>query len=713
MKSVRYAALLLVLLMAAPGVVFGAKKWEKIKSPELRAINVPQVQRSSMPNGIELFVLEDHELPLFRMTMVIKGGSAYNPKDKLGLAEITAEVLRSGGSKEYPGDTLDEILESSGGSVEVGVDERETTISVNMLVEDTDKALRIVRDLLANPAYPEDKLELALTQTRSAIARRNDDPGSIADREFEKVLYGAGHPLAQQMEYEHLDAISRNDLVSFHKKYFHPTQCSVALWGDFDAKQIVSAFEGVFGTWEQKAITYPAIPETPEVKASVNLVVKESVTQSNIRLGHRSIVAKDPNYYSLVVMNEILGGGLGSRLFNHVRSEKGLAYRVGSGLGAELVDPGHFTVVCGTKSETTVQAIRACLEQVQRMKTEPVTDDELKRAKDGLLNSHVFRFANKGAIVNRQMSYVRNGYPADFMEQFPANIQKVTKEDVQRAAAGFLQPENMALVVVGKPDDFKPPLDEFAAEKALEIAMIDIAIPEPKGAEYPDATPETLAKGEQVLEKAAKAAGGTALASVSDLTEQAEMKLSMMGQSFPAKMTRYMKYPGNMRLEIAVMGQEMVQVYNHTTGKGFMTGPMGKKDYDDTEVQDAKNNIDLDLVNFLRNYKTYKPQYLEDAQVEGAACAVVLMTPPNGDDKFKIYVDQKSNYVVKSEHPGKNFQGAPVHQEEYYGDFKKVGGVVLPHTQKVFQNGELFIEMKSTSISTTDEIPADKFAKGD
>jgi hypothetical protein len=473
-----------------------------------------------------------------------------------------------------------------------------------------------------------------------------------------------------------------------------------------EAKQMMHS---VFGDWAKGNVTYTEVPPTPATTASVNLAVKESVNQSNIRLGHRSITRNNPDYHALVVMNEILGGGLGSRLFNEVRSRQGLAYRVGSGLGAGFEQPNYFQVVCGTKSETTVQAIRACIEQVEKMKNEPVEDDELERAKSGLLNSHVFNFANKGSIVNRQMTYVRHGYPANWVESFATEIQKVTKEDIQTAAANFLQPENLALMVVGKPDDFDEDLSVLG-----DVNVIDISIPEPKGPEFPEPTPATLAKGAVIMASAAEACGGQkALNKVTDLTEKSDVTLSMMGQQIPAKVTRYMKYPGNMRIEFTVMGQDMVQVYNDENGTGYMSSPQGKKEYAEAEIADAKDNLAVDMINFLGNFKAYEPYYLEDGDVEGRKVHVVAMSPPHGGKKFKVFIDAENHRVLKTEHPGKNFQQAPVTQEEFYKDYKKVGNVMLPYTTIVHQDGEMFMKSTSSSISVTKSIPDDKFVQSE
>ncbi len=697
-----------VALLMLPGAVL-AKKWEKFKYPELNPIQVPEVHRTTLSNGIELFVLEDQELPLFRMTVSLKAGDAHEPADHVGLAAVTAEVLRSGGTVKLAGDQLDELLESRGGSIETSTDETETTISVNVLVEDAEWALEIVRDLLMSPAFPEDKIELALKQFRSAISRRNDDPGSIADREFSKLLYGADHPFARQMEYEHVENIGRDDLVNFHNKLYQPGETYIAVWGNLSRDHVVAAVNKTLGAWPKKTVRYPNIPPVPEVRKSVNLVVKESVTQSNIRMGHRSVKVDHPDYHALVVMNEMLGGGLGARLFNEVRSRQGLAYRVGSRLGAELARPGMFQVVCGTKSETTIKAAKSCLNEVRRMRDEPVTKEELARAKDGLLNSYVFRFANKGAIVNRQMRYARNGYPANFMESFPAKVAAVTIEDVKRVAGNFLKPENMAILVVGKPDDFDEPLASLGT-----VNEIDITIPEPPTSAFPEPTAETLEQGKTLMTAAVTAHGGmAALKKVESITEPVSFKLNAMGMSMDGTGTRYVQLPHSMRMEIKVMGTDMIQMYNGEAKSGFVKGPMGSQDLTDSQIKEFQSGLARELVVFLRNFESYSPQFVGEGKVDGAPADVVLMTPPSGHEKFRVFLDKGSKLVTKLEYRGSDMQGTPVNTEEFLKGYKTVSGVKLPHKSAQLNDGEPFMELESTSITLNGDIPAEKFAKAE
>ncbi len=453
-----------------------ARSYTKLKYPKLQDVQVPDVERVTLPNGMRLFLLEDHELPLISISVRIRTGSAYEPADKVGLASITGEVMRTGGTTTKTGDQLDEELESIAASVETSIGLNSGSASMSVLKQDLDTGLAILADVLMQPAFREDKIQLAKMQQRSMISRRNDDVGSIADREFGKLIYGPASVYARLEEYATIDAISRDDLVAFHKKFYGPNNAMLALWGDFDTKQMIEKIEKAFKGWEKVDLDLPEVPKVQyEFRKTVNVVRKDDVNQSNVYLGHIGGLMSDPDYFALIVMNRILGGGFTGRLFKNVRSREGLAYSVFGAYSANYEYPGEFYVGCQTKSQSTVYAIRAMIKEVQKMQEAEVTDEELALAKDSFLNSFVFNFDTKGEIVNRLMTYEYFGYPADFLQKTKQNVEKATKADVLRVAKKHLQPDKVQILAVGRPDDFDEPLSALGP-----VSEIDITIPPPK-----------------------------------------------------------------------------------------------------------------------------------------------------------------------------------------------------------------------------------------
>jgi predicted Zn-dependent peptidase len=450
--------------------------YKSLKYPKLQDIKVPDVEQVTLDNGMRLVLLEDHELPLINMSVLIRTGSVYEPAEKIGLASITGEVMRTGGTASKTGDELDEELESIAASVETDIGLTSGSASMSVLKQDLDKGLSILADVLMNPTFREDKIQLAKMQVHSTISRRNDSVGAVAGREFDKLIYGLKSVYARHEEHATIAAISRDDLVNFHRKYFGPNNAMLAVWGDFDAKQMIEKIEQAFDTWERVDLQLPEVPKVRyDFRKTVNVVRKDDVNQSNVYMGHIGGLRSDPDYFALIVMNRILGGGFTSRLFRNVRSREGLAYSVFGAYSANFQYPGEFYVGCQTKSESTVRAIRAMIREVEKMRENEVTDEELALAKDSFLNSFVFNFDTKGEVVNRLMTYEYFGYPTDFLQKTKTNVEKVTKADVLRVARKHLHPDKLQILAVGRPDDFDEPLSVFGI-----VNEIDITIPSPK-----------------------------------------------------------------------------------------------------------------------------------------------------------------------------------------------------------------------------------------
>ncbi len=473
---------LLVLCLAVPGCSNQqARQYSKLKYPKLGDIKIPEIEKVTLSNGMRLFLLEDHELPLINISARIRTGSVYEPSDKIGLASITGTVMRTGGTVSKTGDQIDEELERIAASVETGIGLNSGFASMSVLKEDIDTGLAILADVLINPAFREDKIELAKIMHRSSIARRNDEVSEIAGREFGKLIYGTESGYARHTEYATINNISRDDLVAFHKKFFHPNNVMLSVCGDFNTKEMVKKIKEAFKGWEKADVDVAAVPQVQyEYSKTVNVIRKDDINQANIRMGHIGCLMSDPDYFALIVMNRILGSGFTSRLFKNVRSREGLAYSVFGNYSADFDHPGVFYVGCQTKSQSTVHAIRAMMNEVKKMTESEVTDEELALAKDSFLNSFVFNFDSKGKIVNRILVYEYFSYPPDFLQKTKANVEKVTKADVLRVARKHLVPDKVQILAVGRPQDFDEPLSVLTSASSVEpgqVREIDITIP--------------------------------------------------------------------------------------------------------------------------------------------------------------------------------------------------------------------------------------------
>jgi len=449
---------------------------DEIKVPPLPPFNPQQPKRIELPNHMVVFLQEDHELPLIGGTMRIRGGSIYEPANKAGLVDIYGDVWRTGGTKTRTGDQLDDFLEARAAKLETSANDDSTVISFNCLKGDFNDVFTAFNELLRQPEFREDKIDLVKRQLFGVISRRNDDVEEIAGREAAKLAYGKDNPYSREEEYATVAAVTRQDLIDWHKKYVQPANIIFGMYGDFDSAVMEQLIRKTFADWPAGSrAEEPKIDFTP-AKPGLYFVSKEDVDQSSIQMVGLGITRRDPDYYAVVVMNEIVGGGFASRLFVNLRSKLGLAYSVGGGIGSSWDHPGMDNFSAATKSASTKQMIEGLRRELNNLRTDPPTAIEMKRAKDSILNSFVFNFDSKQKVLAEKMRYEFYGYPLDYLERFRGEIEKVTVEDVNRAAKRLVRVEQFPTLVVGNETQIGDQLTSLGP-----VTNIDIAIPPPPG----------------------------------------------------------------------------------------------------------------------------------------------------------------------------------------------------------------------------------------
>lgn len=696
------AAAMMTAVMPTPAAA--QKHYKDLTYPAINDIQTPKPTRVTLSNGIILYMVEDHRLPMINLQARIGVGAINEPADKVGLAGITGAVMRSGGTATMSGDEIDEALESIGASIETGIGNASGTASMSLLKDNIDTGLSILADILMNPAFPEDKIELQKVQERSSISRRNDDPTDMAFREFRKLIYGPESVYARHTEYATLAAITQDDLIAFHKAYFHPNNVMIGIWGDFDAGEMRKKIETAFQDWKKTDFKRPKTPDVDYAfDKSVHFIPKDDINQSTVVLGHIGGLRDNPDYFALQVMNDILSGGFTGRLMRNVRSDQGLAYSVFGQYSANYDYPGIFYVGCMTKSETTVQAIRSMLHEVERMKAETVTDEELALAKESFLNSFVFNFDTKGEVINRQMTYEYYDYPQDFLEKTKSGVEKVTKADVQRVARKYLQPDKVRMLVVGNDNDFDEALSVLG-----EVNEIDVTIAVPgMASDTPAASDDALVQGRAVLMQSIEAAGGMqafkAVQSVRQkgkvamMTPQGEMNIDMEITLLP---------PDKIRVVSQTPMGEVVQLMNGD--QVWMISPMGTQQAPPQARKSMQENIWQGLA-FLYGHADTEGltvQHLGQEDVAGKTADVLLITPPDMTG-FKLYIDSESRLPVKKVTQSMSPQG-PMEIEDMLSDFRDVSGMTLPFKFTTKRNGRpggaVTVEMIEINPELTEEM---------
>jgi zinc protease len=460
------------LLLSPTTLANSQQPWKQIPVPPLHQFKPTEPARIELPNGVTVFLEEDHELPFISGYVRIRGGSRDVPADKVGLVSLYGEVWRTSGSAQASGDALDDSLAAKAASIETSGGNAATSLSFSGFAADFDSILASSMDLLLHPAFKQAKLDLARRSLVSAILRRNDDAAEIAQREAVQIAYGKDNPYGRQPELATVSAVTLDDFTAWHQKTLAGANLIVGVIGDFDSAAMEKKLRAAFGLIPRGTPFVSTLPAFTEPRPGIYFAEKSGVDQSNIYMVGLGTREDNPDFYALSVMNEVFSGGFGSRVVQDVRTKLGLAYEVGGSFGAAYDHPGLFAVGLGTKSASTVPAARATLADIAGLRTQPPTESELKRAKDDLLNSFIFRYDSPEKVLNEQVTLAVYGYPADFLERYRAGVEKVTSADVARVAQKYVQPEKLAIVVVGNAPEINPPLASLG-----KVTTLDTAIP--------------------------------------------------------------------------------------------------------------------------------------------------------------------------------------------------------------------------------------------
>jgi zinc protease len=479
MKSVFGIALAAVIALAAAPATLNAqanKPWEKIPTPKLHEFKPQQPKRIVLKNGIVIFLQEDHELPFVSGSILIPGGSRDEDQAKTGLVGLYGEAWRTSGTAKLSGDALDDLLEAKAAHIETNGDDDSTALSWDSLKGDADQVFSLAMDLFLHPQWSAEKLQLAQQQQAAGIVRRNDNEGQIASRESTKLVYGANSPYTRQPELATIGAVTVDDLKAWHDRTIGG-KLIVSISGDFDPAAMEAKLRAAFESLPLAKALPARHDKFTDPKPGVWFINKDDVNQSNIAIVGLGTDRHNPDVPSLAIMNEILGGGFASRLFQKVRTELGLAYAVNGSYGYTWDHPATFRAVVLTKSASTVDGTKAALAEIEGLTTKPFTEEELARSKDNILNSFLFRYDTRDKVLAERVRLEFYGYPADYLETYKAAVEKVTVADLNRVAKKYIHPDKLAVLVVGKGEEIKPGLEEL---KLGPVQTVDITIPMPK-----------------------------------------------------------------------------------------------------------------------------------------------------------------------------------------------------------------------------------------
>jgi predicted Zn-dependent peptidase len=429
---------------------------DKLKFKELKfQPPTPDGYRHTLDCGATVYIAENPEVPTFDLSVLVRTGSMYEPLEKAGLADLTGYLMRNGGVEGMTAKELDERIAFLAGEISVRISGSRGRASLFCLSKDIDEGLDLLKKVLRTPVFDGEALDRYRTDVLSELEQRNASTSSIESREWQFLMYG-DHPCTtpHRRTEQSINAITSEDMIAFHKKYFFPKNFIFAVAGDFKMDDIISKLNDMLAGWPDQDLVMPDVPDQiPDPNPGVYMIKKEDVNQSRIRVGHIGVKRDVPDQYALIVMNDILGGGgFTSRITRRVRSDEGLAYSTGSAFARPVLYPGTFRAWFQTKHATGAFGTRLIVDEIKRIREEKCEAEIVDNAKASFISNVVNPFSSKRSIVNTFADDQYTGRSDDYWQNYTKNMEAVTPDDVLAAAQKYLHPDKLVFLIVGDPE---------------------------------------------------------------------------------------------------------------------------------------------------------------------------------------------------------------------------------------------------------------------
>ena len=426
----------------------------------------PQAQefKATLSNGVTVFLAESHEFPLVNVSLSFKGGSYLEPDGATGLAGMTGQMIRRGGTTTMSPEELDEKFDFLAADASAFVGGTRAGASLNSLKSNFDEAFGLFMDMVRNPGFDGERLRIVIDERLESMKQRNDEADTILGMEWGRLMWGEEHFEGRDATESSITRITPEALRSFHKKIFNPGNMIVAVTGDFERGEMISFLEGAFSDWAPGEMMPD--PPAPDHKFTPGVYhVEKDIPQGKFRMGHRGVKRDHPDYFPLTIMNDILGGGgFTSRMMKKIRSDEGLTYGIRSSMANRVHYPGEFVVSSFSKNTTVALTIKLAMEEINKLQSDGVTGEELETSKRSFIETFPRRFESKAGMLNTFVDDQWTDRPRDFWKNYRSNVQGVGQEDVQRVANDYMNPEQMMILVVGKWDEiYEGDIDQRAS----------------------------------------------------------------------------------------------------------------------------------------------------------------------------------------------------------------------------------------------------------
>jgi zinc protease len=645
-----------------------------VKPPQ--KLDLPEVKRFTLPNGLQVMILRDTRLPVVSMQLAVRAGRADEPHARLGVADFAADMLVKGTAKRKALD-IAKTIDFVGGGLGVDASFEATIASCKVLSKNTKTCLDLLPDVVLNPSFPVDEMARVREQVLAGVHQRLDDAATMASVQIQNLLWGNDHVRGWVPDDASVKAITRDDLVAWHKAWFAPDNALLAIAGDVDPVQMQKDLTQAFGGWKKRAVPpHPAYADPKQDGIRIRLVDKPKQTQTQIRIAQLGIRHTDPRFFDSLVWNYTLGGGaFSSRLMKVVRSAGGKTYGASSAFDRNL-DRGTFVASTFTRNAEAVATTKLVLGEIAKMAKDGPTEAEVSDAIANIAGSYGTRFEGADDVTGALLGAELHGYGEEYVQNYALRVGKVDAASAKAAAHEILTPDKVVIVMVGDAAELAPLLDKEGWK--YELVKFTDPIGGGSGAEAPPlpVDPKAEAAGRAMLEEALVAKGGIdKLRAIKTLDMKASGTITGQGQTLDIEIERRFIVPEQVRVDVLIAHQIQI-AYAVAGAAGWQQSPQGVADVPPEQLAQLEHQkwTDPEFVLLRHLEKGAKVRALPDQTDKGVAYSLVNITSADGANTVTLFIDKKTKLIKQLAYPD---QGDVAF--DMFDDYKDVGGIQIAH----------------------------------
>lgn len=669
-----------------------------------RPYEFPKVASKTLPNGLKVFVVEDHRLPLLSASLQIIAGGAYAPPEKSGLANMTASLLHEG-TTTRSAQELAKLADNAGGSLSAGAGDDVATLGMTFMKSYSTLGMELLADMTRNPAFAQEEIDRAMRQAQSNLQVSYSSAEYLAPATAARALLGT-HPYAYPGDGTPvtLRNVKREDIVAFYKANYAPGRAWMAVAGDVTPEEAFALVEKYFGSWQAPAAADAKLPAPPAPKPQVVIVDMPTAVQTQIIVGHLGVARNSPDYLPLYVANQIFGGSFNSRLNMKLRANEGLTYGANSSFEPAR-QTGTFQASTFTRTEKTADAIRMLVDLLKEFKQNPATKEEFDEAKAYLMGSFAVSIETAAAVAGRVLTTAVYGLPEDYYPKFRERLQALTREQMSSSLQKFLETDKLTIVAVGNAKEFSKELQAYGPTRIIKAEDLDLTAADMVKVKAPsaNANPQAAAKAKALVAAALTALGGQEkAAAVKDQVLTGKIKLTMPQASFDGDSEESILYPAHykmmMKLPVGVI-TEAVDGANAWAAQG-------------PQAQDLPPNLAGELRKGIPAAGGGMGLLLAAAAGEAEVQAIddTTVNWKKGEFEAKLTFDAASHQLVKMAYSSIGMNG-PAETEVQLSDFRPVEGLTLPFHEVTLQNGQKVLDRTIAERKLNTGVKPESFKK--